>query len=575
MHLEYWKRETVRNRKCDPLELKEGFVITDSEYNILFENCPYDVFRKGSGSSGLSDELMAVIEGSDSATGIIERGDRSYYVQVSEITDNEKSFYIILIRDDTRRAKTEKKLSYCLEILNSINEGVIMTDRNGRIIFYNKKLGEYEDLDPKDVIGRRLMDVYQWSMESSEHYQVLKTGEPIREGNYRTVTKRGKTKQLIASSFPIKSGNVTEAVYSISRDMTPIRDVYSKTIGLQATSEKHSLGLHNGTRFTFDHLICLSSKMKNLIFDAQKAAVGDAPVLVYGETGTGKEMVVQGMHNAGPRSKEPFVALNCAALPESLLESLLFGTKKGAFTGAENTLGFFEQAGSGTLYLDEINSMPINLQAKFLRAVQEKRFRKLGDDKELPVRCKIVSSVNMDPIKCVENGQLRKDLYYRISVISLEVPPLRKRREDILPLVEYFEEKYCGIYGNKNIVIDDDLKQLLNNYDWPGNVRELEHIIESAVSLLNDNEVMTIYNIPQYLRKKLFVNNYMPPDQEGQTLNEILTGVEKKAVSEALEKNGMNITQAAKALGISRQNMQYRIEKLGLRELLETYRADE
>ena len=561
-----------RNRKRDSLDKNEGFVIADSEYNILFEDCSYDVFRKG---SGLSDEIVDIIEAFDRNTGTIELDDRLYYVRASEIKENEKTFYIILIRDDTQNREREKKLSYCLEVLDNINEGVIMTDSNGKIIFYNRKLGEYEDLDPKYVIGRRLMDVYQWSIESSEHYQVLKTGEPIREGNYRTVTKLGKTKQLIASSFPIKKGNVTEAVYSISRDMTPIRDVYSKTIGLQATSEKRSLGLHNGTRFTFDHLICLSSKMKNLIFDAQKAAVGDAPVLVYGETGTGKEMIVQGMHNAGPRRKEPFVALNCAALPESLLESLLFGTKKGAFTGAENTLGFFEQAGRGTLYLDEINSMPLNLQAKFLRAVQEKCFRKLGDDKELPVRCKIVSSVNIDPIKCTENGQLRKDLYYRLSVISLEVPPLRKRKEDILPLVEYFEQKYCEIYGNKNITIDDDLKRLLKKYDWPGNVRELEHIIESAVSLLNDDEVMTIYNIPQYLRKKLFAHNYMPSEQEGQTLNDILAGVEKQVVSQALEKSGMNITQAAKTLGISRQNMQYRIEKLGLRGAMEEYKSEE
>lgn len=561
-----------RNNKYDPLAPDEGFVIADSEYNILFESCRYDVFREG---CSLSSEITAVIEDAADGTGIIERNDRLYRVRAAEIKEKEKTFYIILIRDDTKNREREKKLSYCLEVLDNINEGVIMTDSSGKIIFYNKKLGEYEDLDPKNVIGRRLMDIYQWSMESSEHYQVLKTGTPIKEGTYRTVTKRGRTKQLIASSFPITRDNAPVAVYSISRDITPIRDAYNKTIGLQAISEKRSQGLHNGTRFTFDNIICLSSKMKNLIYDAQKAALGDAPVLVYGETGTGKEMVVQGMHNAGPRSKEPFVALNCAALPESLLESLLFGTKKGAFTGAENTSGFFEQAGRGTLYLDEINSMPLNLQAKFLRAVQEKCFRKLGDDKELPVRCKIVSSVNIDPIKCTENGQLRRDLYYRLSVISLEVPPLRKRKEDIIPLVEYFEQKYCEIYGNKNITIDDDLKRLLKKYDWPGNVRELEHIIESAVSLLNDDEVMTIYNIPQYLRKKLFAHNYMPSEQEGQTLNDILAGVERQVVSQALEKSGMNITQAAKALGISRQNMQYRIEKLGLRGAMEGSKADE
>lgn len=462
--------------------------------------------------------------------------------------------------------ETEKKLRYCMEALNHINEGVIITDKNGTIVIYNKKLGEFEDLNEEEVVGRHLMDVYEWSTESSEHYQVLRTGEPIKEGNYRNITKLGKTNYLIANSIPIMDENGTpEAVCSISRDVTSIREIYNRTMGLQNTSEKGNVPLENGTRFTFEDVVCESGAMKELIANGKQAAMNNAPVLVYGETGTGKEMIVQGMHNAGPGWDQPFVALNCAALPETLLESLLFGTKKGAFTGAENTTGFFEQAGKGTLYLDEINSMPLNLQAKFLRAIQERRFRRVGDDKERSIECKIISSVNVEPMRCVEEGQLRQDLYYRLSGVTLEIPPLRKRRGDIAALIKHFEHKYCAMYGKKDVTVDKNLRDAFIKYEWPGNVRELEHLIESAISLTNSGEELTLYNLPPYLRKTMYASNYVPEDVESMTLNEILYSVEKKAVKDALEKNDMNVSQAARSLGICRQNMQYRINKLGLR----------
>lgn len=460
----------------------------------------------------------------------------------------------------------EKKLKYCMEALDHINEGVIITDRTGTIVIYNKKLGEFEDLDKEEAVGRHLMDVYEWSVESSEHYQVLKTGKPIKEGNYRNITKLGKTNYLIANSFPIMDEDgIPEAVCSISRNVTSIREIYDRTMGLQSVNEKGGPSLENGTRFTFEDVVYESEAMKDLIANAKRAAMNKTSVLVYGETGTGKEMIVQGMHNAGSGWDQPFVALNCAALPESLLESLLFGTKKGAFTGAENTIGFFEQAGKGTLYLDEINSMPLNLQAKFLRAIQERKFRRVGDDRERSIDCKIISSVNVEPMRCVEEGQLRQDLYYRLSGVTLEIPPLRKRRDDIAALTKHFEHKYCAMYGKKDVTLDETVRETFIKYEWPGNVRELEHLIESAISLTNSGEELTLYNFPPYLRKTMYASNYIPEDAADMTLNEILYSVEKKAVKDALEKNGMNVSKAARSLGLCRQSMQYRINKLGLK----------
>ncbi len=548
----------------DRMPKEYGLLITDTDFGVIE--------AKGRASLLLEEgKLMGHIE--SVMKRALEKGSVKIDTETAHVTmkayavsEGEKEYYVMWIHDERKSYEAERKLRYCLEILDNINEGVIVTDKSGRILIYNRKLGEFEDLNKDEVVGRRLMDVYEWSMESSEHYQVLKTGRPIKEGHYRNLTKLGKCNQLIASTYPITAdgSDEPEAVYSISRNVTTIKEIYNRTMEIQKKNNG-SFNKNNGTRFVLEDLICKSPKMKKLLEDVKTTAHTNSPALVYGETGTGKEMIIQGMHNAGPRSEQPFVALNCAALPETLLESLLFGTKKGAFTGAEDTKGFFEHAGKGTLYLDEINSMPLNLQAKLLRAVQEKRFRRVGDDRERFIECRIVSSVNMEPMRCVENGNLRQDLYYRLSVITLEIPPLRNRREDIEELTMYFLHKYSAIYGRSDVTIDEDLREALIKYDWPGNVRELEHLIESAISLMNDNESISLYSVPQYLRKKLYTNSYMPPDAEELTLNEIINSVEKKAVMDALEKHDMNISRAAGSIGISRQNMQYRIEKLGLK----------
>lgn len=543
-----------------------GLLLTDSNYNIMF-------------SGGMAEEfldpkymcpemivaLKSAVEKGFSVYKLEELG-RSVMIDTGQMMYGDTLLHIFWLRDWSANADTEVKLQCATEILDNINEGVIATDRNGYIFIYNKQLAEFEDLPQKSVIGKRLMDVYEWSRESSEHMQVLESMLPIAEGNYRTITRSGKTNQLIASTHPVmKEGNAV-AAYSISRNVTKIRDMYNRTVDLLPVNSRTHRHLKNGTRFTFEDIIHESQEMKSLILQAQKAALGPSPVLVYGETGTGKELLIQGIHNGGPAREEPFIALNCAALPESLLESLLFGTVKGAFTGAETTVGFFEQAKGGTLYLDEINSMPLNLQAKLLRAIQERQFRRIGGTSEITMKCKIVSSVNKDPLTCVKDGQLRQDLYYRLGVITLYIPPLRNRREDIPKLIQYFLTKYCVLYGNKNITVSQELLELLKSYDWPGNVRELEHLFERTVSLTEESEELSIHNLPHYLRNKLYMRKFMGSEEAKLgSLSEILYEVEKKAIIHALEANHMNITRAAKSIGIGRQNMQYRIKKLGLK----------
>jgi arginine utilization regulatory protein len=455
------------------------------------------------------------------------------------------------------------------EILDNIHEGVIATTRDGEIIIYNKQLAEFEGLEKKDVLGRQLQDVYDKRYEDSKHKQVMETGEAIREGAHRTIPQGSSGSYLVATTRPAMHEGEVSAVFSISRNVTKIREMYNRAISLLPKGEKPGTVLENGTRFTFEDVVFISNKMEMLISAAEKAAVSASPVLVYGNTGTGKELIVQGIHNASANSSEPFIGVNCAAIPESLLESMLFGTTRGAFTGAENTVGIFQQANRGTVYLDEINSMPVNLQAKLLRLLEEKSFRKIGGSSDLPLACKIISSMNKDPMECVREGHLREDLYYRLSVITLFVPPLRERPEDIKPLAEFFVNKYKNIYGKPSATFSADAKALFNGYTWPGNVRELEHVIESIISMLDEEGVVTRSDLPEYIPDTVERDHawHHPDNEYGADAGfaDQLREAETHIISNALAGNGNNVTRAAAMLKISRQTLQYRMRKLGIR----------
>jgi arginine utilization regulatory protein len=272
-------------------------------------------------------------------------------------------------------------------------------------------------------------------------------------------------------------------------------------------------------------------------------------------------LFAQSIHNASLNCDAPFVAINCAAIPENLLESILFGVTKGAFTGAESSPGLFEQAGKGSIFLYEINSMPHNLQAKLLRAIQERSVRRIGSTSENPIKCRIMSSTNADPWQCVCSGIVRQDLFYRLSALYLHIPPLRERVSDVILLGNYFLRKYAKLYGKKNIKLSEELTQLMVDADWKGNVRELEHVIESSVAMLEpDEETITINNLPPYIRAQM-VPKIEPPDALV-GLEKYIKYIEKRAIKTELEKHNWNISQTAKVLKITRQSLQRKIIRL-------------
>lgn len=478
------------------------------------------------------------------------------------------NFYLNMIE------KLEEE-NYCLStILNSINEGVLLVDKDGIIRFYNSQIRKFEGLDPKHVLNNSTTSVYKVDENNSEHSIVQRTGRPIIDRYQRYITIDNKEINLIASTYPIMRDGKVISSYSISRNLVTIKELYEKTEKLEKTNNSLyaslvSSEINNNTRYTLTNIIYKSKIMKNLIDIICKASENMASVLIYGETGTGKEIFVQGLHNSNTITRNnPFIGINCAAIPDNLLESLLFGTVSGSFTGATNTCGLFEQAGHGTLYLDEINSMPLVLQSKLLRVLQEKKYRKVGATRELNVNCRIVSSTNINPLECIKNKTLRNDLFYRLSVISLEIPPLRKRSEDIPLLIEHFIDLYSKKYGKSNIQVSTEYLNILCGYQFEGNVRELEHIIESSVSLVDSNTTLIQNHLPGYINSNRNNNIFIYDNKQDanitKSLAEVLIETEKNTICDTLKRNNWNVSKSAQDLCISRQNLQYRIKKLGL-----------
>jgi len=309
-------------------------------------------------------------------------------------------------------------------------------------------------------------------------------------------------------------------------------------------------------------LIGESSVIKELRDTIDKLSRNQAPVYISGESGVGKEMVARMIHEQGPRSVQPFVAVNCGAIPSELLESELFGHKKGSFTGADaDKQGLFQAAENGTLFLDEIAELPQHMQVKLLRAVQEKKVRPVGAQGELPVNVRILSATHKDLSELVRRDNFRQDLFYRINVIELKVPPLRERREDIPLLAENIMQRIMHENQIPALKFGTDVLGKLTAYDYPGNVRELENILERAMAL-SESGVITIADLN--LPDQQLENQAEESKQSGMELETYLSDIEKKVILEALEKSRWNKTAAAKLLGISFRALRYRLEKLGL-----------
>ncbi len=321
------------------------------------------------------------------------------------------------------------------------------------------------------------------------------------------------------------------------------------------------------SRQAFGEIVGKSSEMLEIFDLISKVAPSKAGVLIIGESGTGKELIAKAIHTKSNRSSKPFVTVNCSAIPETLLESELFGHVKGSFTGAvANKAGLVETANHGTLFLDEIGEVPLPVQAKLLRFLQERDFRRVGDNEDRKVDVRVIAATNRNLEEEMEKGNFREDLYYRLNVIRIRIPPLREREEDIPLLTDHFLKKFAAEQGKDINKISSLALQILSNYTFPGNVRELENIIERCVTL-EQSDQLTAENLPTRLTERTEPRPSglaLELSPEGIDLNKAMEDLERKLICRSLEMTGGNRSRAAKLLGVTLRSLRYRLVKLGL-----------
>ncbi len=474
-----------------------------------------------------------------------------------------------------------------LQLLSDFDQGVLMTDANGVMIFYNAVQANMDKLDPSEVLGKKITDVYRYHNDSSTCMRVLKHHHPIINYALSYDSRNANVGNTIHSVFPLfKEGKIAGTICFVKDYNILERNIPA------FLDPKNNEKFAEGTKFTFASIIGSAPVFINALKTAKMAANSPSPVMLYGETGTGKELFAQAIHNFYHDKKKSYVDINCAAIPESLMEGLLFGTVKGAYTGAIDRAGLLEAANGGTIYLDEINSMPLALQGKLLRMLQEKNIRRVGSLKNTPLNCKVICSINETPKQLLKNGQFRMDLFYRLAVVYVHIPALRERLVDIEELCRHFLQKYSSMLGKKLKYVSTEVIEFFWGYSWPGNVRELEHIIESAVNMASDDDNILkpehcyFANLLGNSRETDAASTGICPDPEftyvhlsppagivkRQSLSAATMSLEREKIIDALTASGGNIAAAARKLSISRQLLGYKIDRLNLRPQLNEIR---
>lgn len=459
-------------------------------------------------------------------------------------------------------------LDSCLlqNILQYSNIGVHVINKDRKTIIYNETMAKLEGIERDKVLGKDLFDVFP-SLDDSTSTLIksMKNNISIENSTQTYLNYKGQRITTINTTIPLYCNGRLEGAMELASDITNVRKLSDQILELQGRLSTNKKNVNSHIKnYHFDDIIGENKKLQIAKDIGIKSTTTNSSVLIYGETGTGKEMFAQSIHYLSNRGNMPFVAQNCAAIPDSLLEGLLFGTEKGGFTGAIERKGIFEQAHGGTLLLDEINSMSLELQAKLLRVLQENYIRRIGGTKDIPIDVRIIATTNIEPRIGLENNLIRKDLFYRISVLNINIPPLSERIDDIPILCDHFIEKYNKKL-NKNITsISGEVIERFSEYSWPGNIRELENFIESAMNiapvegsqLVMEDFISTNFNITgQEESSKLFSN------LEDVPLNVLLEDVEKEIIKEGLLKFNNNITKTAEYLGLKRQTLQHKLKK--------------
>lgn len=459
-----------------------------------------------------------------------------------------------------RELESTRKLHHTLDtVLELAYDGIVVVDSEGIVTMINRTLAEFLGVRRDDVIGKHCTEV----LENSRLHIVAKMGVP-EVGHIQMM--RGN--KYIVSRLPlVEDGRVVGAVGKvIFRGLGELKEIARRleTLENQLAYYKEELNRVSGARYTIESIVSSNVSMTRLKKEAQLAARGNATVLILGESGTGKELFAHAIHNASARRLHPFIKVNCAAIPENLLESEFFGYVEGAFTGARKggKPGKFEMANGGTIFLDEIGDMAPALQAKLLRVLQEREIERVGGTGPIRVDVRIIAASNKDLGLMVQRGEFREDLYYRLNVICLSIPPLRERQEDVLPLAHHLIQKYNLEIGTRVKGISPEALTILQEYQWPGNVRELENVIERAMNL-DIADMIRPEHFPPHLVGKSGLKPFRQAVAET-SYREAVAEAEKKAILTALQKAGGNKTRAAKILGLSRSRFYEKLNQVGL-----------
>ena len=465
-----------------------------------------------------------------------------------------------------------------IAIWDNLSVAVAVVDGSGVCVYMNRIQRQIDGFADVEVIGKHFSELYlPNNMLRIPTLECLRLGEPILRKAYTYRTVDNMFFETVTDFFPLFDQGKKDGVlvFCIWRK----DDSIYGTTGRPPAPSRFSTEDH--TRYTFSSIIGNDPALQNIIHDAQVAAGNMSNVMIWGESGTGKELFAQSIHAASSRKDHPFVPVNCAAIPENLLEGILFGTVKGAYTGALDSAGLFEKANGGTLLLDELNSMPLGLQAKLLRVLQEKKIRRVGSQREKSIDVRVISILNESPLALVEQGTLRLDLYYRLAVIGLAVPPLRERRKDIPLLIESFLNENAP-----KVKVSDAVMQMFQDWEWPGNIRELLHTLESSLALLGGRSIIDVEVLPRqfceaYHRRitentksvesSLFtasgIDDYSNVRRNSVIpLKDKLNAFEAQCIRNVLKVTGGNVSKAARIMDLTGAGLRYKIKQLGIKD---------
>lgn len=470
-------------------------------------------------------------------------------------------------------------------IWDDLGLGVAVVDAEGYCQYMNPIQRRADGFNRIHVEGQHITKLYvPHELDCIPTVECLRKSEPILRKSYLYKTTNNYLAGTVSDFFPLydqgrKDGVITFTLWTGS---VPLGDPKRR-------SRKSATRNKDVSYYTFDSLVGQDDSLREVLGEARTAAKSSSHVMIWGESGTGKEVFAQAIHMESERRDKPFIAENCAAIPENLLEAILFGTSKGAYTDAPDKPGLFEEANGGTLLLDELNSMPLGLQAKLLRVLQEKRVRRLGSQKEIPVDVRVISILNEAPLNAVSEGILRSDLFYRLAVVGLAIPPLRERKKDITVLVRSFISRSEQVKTPGLIGVEPEVVQMFFDYDWPGNVRELLHVIEGSLALLGEGTSIGVDNLPRHFReaceRPVLLTQNLPSETTSQQANDSLLGknffdynsvkrnsvvplkscvqkYETECIKNVLKVTGGNVAKAARIMQITGAGLRYKIQQL-------------